>query len=233
MHEEPKNMKTKSNEGFTLIELLVAMAITSIIMAAMVSAYQLQVRGKNTQEALTDMNQTLRTALEIMTNEIRTAGLDTVDPSAAIAGIVTANANQLRFTMDIGDAAGTTLQPDGAVNGPNEDVTYQLYVDGDGNQNLGRNTGGGLQPLARNVDALDFVYLDANGNPGAIGTNIRNIQVTIVARAGEVGGVGFVGRHTDTTAYQNQQGTVILPAQNDAYRRLLLTTTIQCRNLGV
>lgn len=108
-------MKRTSNKGFTLIELLVAMAMASIIMAAVVSAYQLQVRGKNTQEALTDMNQTLRTALEIMTNEIRTAGLDVADPSAAIAGIVTANANQLRFTMDIGDAAGTSLQPDGAV----------------------------------------------------------------------------------------------------------------------
>ena len=67
---------------------------------------------------------------------------------------MTANANQLRITMDIGD--GVTLQPDGDTNDPNEDVTYSLYVDGDGNRHLGRDTGGGNQPLARNVDALDF-----------------------------------------------------------------------------
>lgn len=222
-------MNQASNKGFTLIELLVAMAIASIVMGAVVSAYQLQVRGKNTQEALTDMNQTLRTALEIMTTEIRTAGFDTVDTAAAVAGIITATATELRFTRDIGD--GVTLEPDGDVNDANEDIHYRINTNG----HLGRQVGnaGGFQPLARNVDALNFVYLDANSNPGAIGNNIRSIQVTIVARAGEAGGVGFVGRYTDTTVYQNQQGTVILPAQNDAYRRLMLTTTIQCRNLGV
>jgi type IV pilus assembly protein PilW len=228
-------MKQTSNKGFTLIELLVTIAIVSIIMAAVVSAYQLQVRGKNTQEALTDMNQTLRTALEIMTHEIRTAGFDIVSPSAAVAGIITANANQLRFTRDIGD--GVTFQSDNDTNDPNEDIRYAINTNG----HLGRDTGGGLMPLARNVDALDFVYLDGNTPPNVIPTpvsagnlaNIRSIQVTIVARAGEAGGVGFVGAFTDTTVYQNQQGTVILPAQNDSYRRLLLTTTIQCRNLGV
>jgi type IV pilus assembly protein PilW len=223
-------MNKVSNKGFTMIELLVAMAVASIIMAAAVSAYQLQVRGKNTQEALTDMNQTLRTALEIMTKEIRTAGFDTVSPpNIAVAGIITATATELRFTRDISD--GVTLAPDGDVNDANEDIHYRINTNG----HLGRQVGnaGGFQPLARNVDALNFVYLDANGNPGAVGNNIRSIQVTIVARAGEAGGVGFVGRYTDTTVYQNQQGTVILAAQNDAYRRLMLTTTIQCRNLGV
>jgi type IV pilus assembly protein PilW len=232
-------MKQTNNQGFTLIELLVTMAIASIIMAAVVSAYELQVRGKNTQEALTDMNQTLRTALEIMTSEIRTAGFDDAPPSAPLAGILIANTNQLQFTRDIGD--GASLASDGNLDDPNENVTYQLYVDGDGNQHLGRDTGGGSMPLARNVDALDFVYLDGSTPPNVIPTpvsagnlaNIRSIQVTIVARAGGAGGVGFVGAHTDTTVYRNQQGTVILPAQNDAYRRLMLTTTIQCRNIGV
>ena len=79
-------MQHTENKGFTLIELLVAMAITSIVMAAVVSAYQLQVRGKNTQEALTDMNQTARAALEVMTNEIRSAGLDPDDePSLRVS----------------------------------------------------------------------------------------------------------------------------------------------------
>jgi type IV pilus assembly protein PilW len=232
-------MKYSGNKGFTLVELLVAMAIASIVMAVVVTTYQLQVRGKNTQEALNDMNQTTRAALEVMTNEIRSAGFDTVAPTAPVAGILIANANQLQFTMDISN--GVTLQPNGVVTDPNENVTYQLYVDGNGNQNLGRNTGGGLMPLARNVDALDFVYLNGNTPPAVIPTpvsaanlaNIRSIQVTIVARAGEAGGVGYVGRHTDNTAYFNQQGTQILAAQNDNYRRVLLTTTIQCRNIGI
>jgi type IV pilus assembly protein PilW len=106
---------------------------------------------------------------------------------------------------------------------------------------LGRETGpgldpgcggatGGLQPLARNVDALNFVYLDEDGNVTATPGDIRTIEVTIVARSGDDEG-GLLFSHTDNTAYQNQRGQVILPAQNDGFRRFRLTATVHCRNL--
>ena len=69
-------MRRSDHFGFTLIELMVAMVIGSILMVAVVSAYQIQVGSKNTQEALTDMNTTARAALEIMTQELSTAGCD-------------------------------------------------------------------------------------------------------------------------------------------------------------
>jgi len=241
-------MNSSANKGFTLVELLIAMVIASIVMAVVVSAYQLQVRGKNTQEALTDMNQTARAALEIMTNEIRTAGLDPLQTAGA--GILIARDGELSFTMDTGNAGGTTLQPDGTVDpasaGPNERVRYVLYTDGDGNQNLGRATGtdinggnGSIQPLARNVDALNFVYLDGNNPPNVIPTpvsaanlaTIRRIEVTIVARAGKTSG-GFMNPYTNKTAYKNLQGSTVLPAQNDSFRRLALSVTINCLNIN-
>jgi type IV pilus assembly protein PilW len=241
-------MNSSANKGFTLIELLIAMVIASIVLAVVVSAYQLQVRGKNTQEALTDMNQTTRAALEIMTSEIRTAGLDPLQTAGA--GILIAQDGQLSFTMDIGNTAGNTLQPDGTVapgsDGPNERVRYALYTDSDGNQNLGRatgtavnGTGGTMQPLARNVDALNFVYLDGNDPPNVISTpvsaanlaTIRRIEVTIVARAGEKA-AGFMNPYTNKTAYVNLRGTTVLPAQNDSFRRLALTATINCLNIS-
>ncbi len=221
-------MKHTQDKGFTLIELLVAMAIASIVMGAVVSTYQLQVRGKNTQEALTDMNQAARAALEIMNNEIRSAGCDPVETAGA--GIVIAAGNQLSFTKDSGNTAGGSFSPDGLLDGPNEQIRYALYVDGGGNQNLGRDTGGGLQPLARNIDALDFQYLDGNGNLTGVLANIRSVQVTIVARSGANPG-GFTHRYVDARIYTNLQGNVLLPAQNDAFRRLLLTSTINLLNL--
>ena len=238
-------MKHTQDRGFTLIELLVAMAVASIILAAVVSAYQLQVRGNNTQAVLTDMNQATRAALEIMTHEIRAAGCDPL--RSANAGVLIAdvfpNPAQLSFTMDIGDTAGGTFQPDGVVDppndGPNERVRYALYIDGDGNQNLGRSTAtdaaglnGNTQPLVRNVDALDFVFLDAFGIVTATLADIRSIEVTIVARAGETAG-GLLFAHTDNTAYVNQRGTVIFTAPGDSFRRFRLTTTINCHNLGL
>ena len=217
-------MKPSPNTGFTLVELLVAMAAASIVMVAVVSAYQVQVRSKNTQEVLTDMNQTARAALEIMTHEIRMAGCDPT--LTAGAGILIANPNELSFNMDIVNAAGTSFQPDGLLTGPNETVRYAISAG-----NLGRDTGGGLQPLARNVNALDFVYLDADGNVTAALDDIRAIQVTIVARAGDAAG-GFRHAHTDSDDYLNQQGTVIFTAPGDSFRRLRLTTTIACPNLA-
>ena len=232
-------MTLRENNGFTLVEFLVAMAIASLLLTAVVSAYQLQVTSKNTQDVVTDMNQTVRAALEVMANEIRAARLDTLN--TANAGFMIADTNQLRFSMDISD--GVTFQPDGDIDDANEQVDYALT----GTGNLGRTTAGAdgvfdgsevAQPLARNVDALDFVYLDGANPPNVIATpvtaanmpTIRSIEVTLVARAGEDGGGGFTRRFRDTTNYVNQRGTVILAAPNDSVRRIRTTTTIPCLN---
>ena len=117
-------MRRSDQPGFTLIELMIAMAIGSILMVAVVSAYQIQVSSKNTQEALTDMNTTARAALEIMTQELSTAGCDPNNTDTA--GIVNATANDLTFTMDIGNTAGNTFRPDGLLDGPNEQIRYAI-----------------------------------------------------------------------------------------------------------
>ena len=244
-------MRALSKNGFTLIELLVAMAMASIIMAAIVSAYQIQVRGQNTQQALTDMNQTARAALEILTHEIRMAGCDPEE--SANARIITASPGELIFSLDIDDDGGTN-KPDGDCCDGNEVIRYRLTTDSnsDGiNDNissgvechLGRETGAGndptsgcggtngLQPLARNVDALNFVYLDSDGNVTGALDDIRSIEVTLVARAGQASG-GFLFPYTNNNAYDNLRGNEILPAQADSFRRLQLTSTVNCRNMG-
>ncbi len=220
-------MQPTRENGFTLVELLVAIAIASIVLAAVVSAYFVQVRGKNTQEVLTDMNDASRAALEIMVNEIRMAGFDPED--TAVAGFLVALSDEVRFTMDIGN--GATYLSDGDTTDSNEDVHYRINT----LNALGRQTNGagGFQPLVPNVDALDFVYFDGNGNilatpvTGNNLDNIRSIEVTIVARAEDA----LTGAHTDNTVYQNQQGQTIFTAPGDHLRRFRLTTTVTCRNM--
>jgi type IV pilus assembly protein PilW len=233
-------MRRPDQFGFTLIELMIAMVIGSILMVAVVSAYQIQVSSKNTQEALTDMNTTARAALEIMTQELSTAGCDPLNTDTA--GFVTALANDLTVSMDIGNTAGDSFQPDGLLDGPNEQIRYAVNANG----NLGRDRldGAGLQPLARNVDALDFVYLDGATPPNRIPSpvaaanlgDIRSIQITMVARAGQAA-PGFMKTAVDNTTYTNQWGDNLVFANgapnppNDSFRRLLLTTTVNCRNM--
>ncbi len=184
-------MHHMDKKGFSLVELLVAMALSFLVGLVIVTAYQVQVRGKNTQEALTEMNQSARAALEIMVNDIAMAGLD---PSReANARIILADVGELVFSTDRSD--GASNRPDGDCCDANEIVRYHLADDaGDGAAdndddgvndliddgvacNLGRETGTGLDPaagclppavtgllaLSPNVDALNFVYLDENG----------------------------------------------------------------------
>ena len=215
-----KIQKKQNENGFTLVELLVAMAISVIVMASIGYVYYTQQKSYVAQEQISAMQQNLRAAMYYMEREIRMAGFDPTQSDTP--GIQTASPNTMRFTLDITDDTDTG-PPDGDTGDANEDITYSLAdKDGDGDNDLERN--GNL--IAENIDALDFVYLDSNGGPTATISDIRSVQVTIVARTGK-GDPGF----TNNTTYLNQQGTTIYTAPGDNKRRRRLTTTIKCRNL--
>lgn len=216
-------MKGKKNkeqsQGFTLIELLVAMAIFGIVMAGIYTVYHSQQKAYQIQMQVSAMQQNLRAATLFLEREIRMAGYDPTKNNTA--RIITANAISVRFTMD--------LNGDGDVTDADEDILYSLYdADGDGDMDLGRTVNGVLSLLAENMDALNFVYLDKNGLITTVLNNIRSVQLTLVARAGQ--------RDTsmvNNQAYRNQQGTVIYTGPNDNFRRRLLVTQIKCRNIGL
>ena len=231
-----------NKKAFTLIELLLALAISGVVMAGVYSAYYSQQKSYITQEQVAAMQQNLRAAMYIMQREIRMAGCDPTENAGA--EIKTADIDTIRFTLDItgGESDGKDNDNDGTVDeddekrfsdgfcdDANEDITYSLYTAG-GIQKLGRKSPSTAsnQPVAENIDALDFVYLDANGATTATLANIRSVQITLVARTGRVD-LGF----TNNTVYKNQQGTTIYTALNDNFRRKLLTARVKCRNLGL
>jgi len=204
----------KNNHGFTLIELLVVMVISGVVMAGIYSVYYSQQKSYLVQDEVAGMQQNLRTALFHLSRDIRMAGCD---PSGnANAGFTAATATSVSFTEDI-RGKDADDPPDGDTGDTNESVTYSLG-------------GGGLQRngtvIADNIDALNFVYLNATGAVTASLLQIRSVQITIVART-EKGDPGF----TNTTTYRNQQNDPIYTAPGDNNRRRLLTTNINCRNL--
>jgi len=219
------------NQGFTMVELLVAMVVALLAMGTIYSTFLNQHKSYVVQEETAAMHQNIRAAMFYMQREIRMAGCDPI--GTAGAGFTIANATSINFTEDVrGDLVGS--DSDGAANDPDENITYALS----GN-NLVRNTGGGNQMVAQNIDAIDFVYLDGSSppnvlNPGGINVpagsldQIRSVEVTIVART---------GRNTlaskNNNAYFNQQGMQILAPQNDNFSRRRLTASIKCRNLGI
>ena len=72
--------------------------------------------------------------------------------------------------------------------------------------------GSGPQPVAENIDDLQFAYFDANGNSTANPPDIRMIQLNLIAR-------------TDKTDPE-------LAKVGDGFRRRTLTSNIQLRNLA-
>jgi type IV pilus assembly protein PilW len=218
--------------GFTLVELLVAMAISSIVLASVAAAYHTQIRSHATQQMVVDMQQNIRGAMYIMQREIRMAGHDPTGLSGA--SILVADDAILQFQSDDNEDGDFTGGDD-----PMEQVRYAMTADGA----LGRQVSGGLlDPLAENIDAINFVYLDGANPPNVLATpvpesnrsDIRSIQITVVARSGQ-NLPGLFYQATDDRIYRNQQGTIILDmsAAPDTFRRQLLTAEVRCRNLGL
>ena len=228
-----------SKRGYTIVELLVAIAISGIFMGSIYSVYTTQQRATLGQEQVSAMQRNLRSAMYFMEKEIRMAGCDPT--GRAGARIETAQKTGIRFTSDITDDPGTG-DPDGDVGDAGESIGYYRNAEGDLFRDLtddGDDTNG--TRIAENIDAINFVYLDKDGNNLAddgLGNvtdpenraRIRSVQVTVVARTGKKD-----PRYTDSTSYQNKIPETIFTPSGDAvhFRRKLLSTSIKCRNLGL
>ncbi len=222
------------NSGMTLVEVLTALAIGSIVGAAVLAVHQAQVKGQATQEAVLEMQQGVRAALTIMEREIRSAG---ADPSGnAGAAMVLARSDELRFTRDIvGRTVDNMRQFDGDTDDEGEDIRYAI-AGGD----LVRCDASRATPcvvLLPNVDALNFVYLNREGGviaapvTGPAVDDIRQVQISIVARYG-LSRRGMLTAVVDNVEYRNQRGDTILSPPNDTFRRLMMATNVTCRNIA-
>ncbi len=215
-------------KGFSLLELMVAIAIASVLMAAISTFYHNQLKTHVTQQELLDMQQDARAAMYMMTREIRMAGYDPLNTGATIR---LADAARMAFDSDSDGTANGVINPD------TERFYYGLDDDslvrgGWTNPSNPAPDTSSLNPVALNIDALNFVYLDSAGDTTTDPEAIRSIQVTLVARSGDQLRA-LMRKRTDSTAYTNQQGNVILPAQNDNFRRMRLTAAVKVRNLGL
>jgi type IV pilus assembly protein PilW len=220
----------KGDKGFTLTELMVSLVISGVLMTGVYSVFNSQQKSYAVQDQLAAAHQNLRAALNLMVKDIRMAGFDPFrDPNA---NIYVAKANEIAFRMRP-DKNG-----DGKVDENDDElksIAYSLIdspIDLDGTiDDLVRNSGAGRQPIAQNIDALDFVYLDDDGKPLEFPIlnfhDIRAVQITLVARAERPD-----ARFKNDKKYVNQQEDVILPAKHDGYRRKRLSEQVNCRNLA-
>jgi type IV pilus assembly protein PilW len=214
----------------TLIELMVAMVVSLIMLFVIYRAHDTQVRAHVTQREVVNMSQNIRACMYYMERAIRMAGYD-VSESAG-AGFENAFpggfgaigprilSNYLAFSVDADDS--------GTIDA-NDQELFAYRLNGD---RLEQFSTGAItwNPIAENIDALNFVYIDETGNRTSTPSDVRAVQLTIVARSGDDVPI-FMKRRLDTTAYTNQQGDVILAQPNDNFRRMKLAAEVNCRNM--
>ncbi len=159
----------ENNErGFTIVELLVGLAIGLILLGVAVKIFLVQQRAYNVQEQLSEMQQNIRAAMDMIVKESKMAGYN---PTGASFNGITYDTSQLQILAD--------LTGNGDTDDSNEDIIYTYDA---GNLQIERDTGGGGQPLAENITEFTFSYLNADGVGTTTSTAIRQIEITITGR---------------------------------------------------
>ncbi len=182
----------KNNEqGFTMMELVVGLAISLILMGIAVKIFLVQQKSYNVQGQLSEMQQNIRAATDMIVRETKMAGYDPTD--LGFDGIGNnSSATSIQILADLDGTETTT--------GTNEDITYKYYGDPDFQIKRKGSTGGNFQPLAENIQVFTLSYFNANSVD--IGTStpadIRQIKITITGRTAKadpdlkrVDGVGY------------------------------------------
>ncbi|MEW6076334.1 MAG: PilW family protein [Thermodesulfobacteriota bacterium] len=241
-------------DGFSLAELLVALAVGSIVIVLIVTAYWSQTKTGRAQQMMVNMQQNGRAAMFLLTQDIMLAGFSD-DPSNPSDGTITnAGSTTLQFTyagqylMDDridnnGDGTvdekhekdGVDNNGDGDIDEINELETIQYSLDGDRlRRTLLEDATGNVrrtEVVANDIDRLEFFYVLDNGASATTYAsdddrgNIRKVGISILTRS-EFESPGY----TDTQVYTALSGANWGPF-NDHNRRVLLTTTVQCRNM--
>jgi type IV pilus assembly protein PilW len=239
---------SRKERGFTLVELMIAMVAGALVLGAVMTSFLSQHRNYLAQDDVVEMQQNGRVAMDMLTRDIRMAGFDPTED--ANATITDAQPGQFSFTQDITDNAGTG-DSDGDVDDSGEEIDLgfgtgndagrdgipDADADGDGvpdAASLGRQTGGagGYQPIAENIQAIEFLYTIGDGAaaptttpPAAQYDNISAVQISILARASNPD-----QNFTNSMTYTTPSGATWGPFA-DNFRRRLFITTIKLRNL--
>jgi type IV pilus assembly protein PilW len=211
-------------KGVTLIELLVALAIFGIVIGAIYRLFIGQTRAYNVQDQVAEVQQTVRSAMDLMVRDLRMAGYDDDSPTSTITittpivtpvqdSDITVNyeyQNQrqtLRYWRDTGTS----------------ELRRELFIDGNPDPD-------NPVVLLENVDDLTFTYgLDADAD-GAVDDS--NLDGTIDGNdfnvsAAAAGTLKVVAVRVTLTA----RSTTDNPDVQKVISPRTLTSTISLRNL--
>lgn len=231
------------SQGFTLVELMVALLLSVFVVFSVYTVFRGQQKVQLAQTEVVETQQNLRAVMDLLARDIRMAGYNPTGD--AVAGISEAKKGRITITKDTSDdSTGCPNVPDGSISDTKceETVTYGFSDTDDANKDGIPDSGEPetfrrantvsagspvLQPIADLIQAVEFVYLDSEGEVTTTLSDIMSVQISILARSEKPDHT-----YTDSKDYKTASGTT-WSAYDDNYRRRLLTQTVYCRNLGI
>lgn len=188
--------RMENPQGFALLELLIVIGLVSLLGGALYSGLQQMLRSMTTESRKTELQQEIRSGVEMMTMDLRMAGLDPLETAfiqggTRVAPILVAEAARIRFAQDH-NMNGQIDAYDGApLDAADFEMTEYVFDGATGtiSQIVYRNTTditNPLQPvdavvLAEDLTNFQFIYLDGSGAVTADREAIRSVAITLTA----------------------------------------------------
>jgi type IV pilus assembly protein PilW len=167
-----KNQNRINRRGITLIELLVALVICGLVVAGIYRVFVAQSKAYTVQDQVVEVQQNIRSAMEILLRDLRMTGFDSdsVTSKISIANPIIPGDHSVTINYEYDD----THRHEITYSLLNVNLTRQLTIFPD----VGPSSST-TENILENVEALDFTYgvdtnddgtLDAWVSAGAIGT---------------------------------------------------------------
>jgi type IV pilus assembly protein PilW len=235
----------RQESGMTLVELLVSLVISSFIIAGVYGVYTIQKKSYTVQEQVAEMQQRLRSTMDLLRRDIMIAGSNPADEAACgkKKKILKAQPQEMIFNAcNFEDKES----PYGEVDNTNYQITISFDKD---SQELGLKRDKDMDdpsdsPTAidNGVDWFEMLYIkgyDDTGNPEPADVDtedgrdkIRAVQISLLIRSTYPD-----MKYTDTNTYEMASGATWSVSTSPSYEnkehyhRRLLVTTIQLRNM--
>lgn len=154
-----KKLNRIDTKGITLIELLVGLVLSAIVIAGIYRLFVVQSRAYTVQDQVVEVQQTIRSAMEVLLRDLRMAGYDndSLNSKISIANPILPGDHNVTINYEYDD----THRHEITYSLMNGNLIRQLTIFPDGGPSSST-----TETLLENVDALNFNYGVDDGDEG-------------------------------------------------------------------
>lgn len=169
-----KTSRRINTKGITLIELLVGLILCGVVIAGIYRLFVVQSKAYTVQDQVVEVQQSIRSAMEVLLRDLRMAGYDSdsINSKISIANHILPGDHTVTINYEYDDTHRHEITYS-LVNG---NLTRQLTIFPDMGPSIST-----TETILENVDALDFIYGVDDGDDGndlnRWANNVADIQL--------------------------------------------------------